>query len=98
MKYYVDIEGLPKGWKPVAYRAPLLHENYLSCNRVETANSNLLNFWLVVEKIQPRMIVLEETWELRQAVKGEFCEEGDVFFRNQHESTMGKYKIWREVK
>lgn len=74
MKYEIEIEGLPEGWKPVAYRAPLIHENYLSCNGVEKANSNLLNFWLVVEKSQPRRIVLEETGEVRKAVKGEFCE------------------------
>lgn len=98
MKYEIEIEGLPEGWLAVAYRAPIMNEYYLSCNGVEKVNSNLLNFWLVVKKIQPRRIVLEETGELRQAVKGEFCEEAGVFFSCQVDESVGKFKIWREVK
>ncbi len=99
MKYEIDIKGLPEGWKPVAYRRTLQNEYYLTNRGVEKAPYNLDNLWLVVEKIQPRRIVLEETEEFREAVKGEFCEQEDGFIFSMIRDSVGyKYKIWREVK
>ena len=90
MKYEIDIKGLPEGWKAVAYRAPLIHENYLSCNVVEKANSNLLNFWLVVEKIQPLRIVLEETEEKHLGCQTLYIDDTEFMIMTD--------KVWREVK
>lgn len=61
MKYEIEIEGLPEGWEPVCYRPPKYNEHYLSINKVEKANSDYEYSWLIVEKIKPRRIVLEET-------------------------------------
>lgn len=62
-EHTITIEGLPEGWKAVAYRPPKIREFYLSINGVKEAHMDFENFWLIVEKIQPRRIVLEETGE-----------------------------------
>lgn len=62
MKYEIEIEGLPEGWEPVAYRIPSEGEYYISTdNVIEKAGNNHWNPWLIVRKKQPRRIVLEET-------------------------------------
>jgi hypothetical protein len=59
-KQTIEVEGLPEGWKAVDYRPPKMSETYLSYKGIETATVNFHNPWLIVEKIQPRRIVLEE--------------------------------------
>lgn len=58
-----EIEGLPEGWKAVAWRVPHMREKYLHRGEVFTAGTCNSCEFLIVEKIQPRRIVLEETGE-----------------------------------
>ena len=56
----IEIEGLPEGWKAVAYRVPTngetcWHQNF----GIYTATVSLTQCF-IVEKIKPRRIVLEE--------------------------------------
>jgi len=99
MKHEIDIPGLPEGWKAVAYRKPKQTEYvYIECsirkgNQVATSYEQL-----IIEKINPRRILIEETYENRSATNNEWCETPDGFIFQSHGSTCGKYKIWREVK
>lgn len=60
----ISIPGLPDGWRAVAYRYPKEGEYFLwemkptlsECDYQEITH-------LIIEKIQPRRIVLEETGE-----------------------------------
>ena len=60
-KQTIEVEGLPEGWKVVAYRVPLENKDYIL-----DGDQVLLCCWpthknsLIIEKIQPRRIVLEE--------------------------------------
>lgn len=93
----IEIKGLPEGWKAVAYRAPIMSVDYVFDNH---SNEVILCEWgtsfksIIVEKIQPRKIVLEETDEV--ASIHEFQAVGDdkgypkILFKSD--------KIWREVK
>lgn len=56
----IEVEGLPEGWKAVAYRVPTngetcWHQNF----GIYTATVSLTQCF-IVEKIKPRRIVLEE--------------------------------------
>ena len=62
MKYEIEIEGLPEGWKPVAYRRPVFGEYYFYNDDIQQGKTGSGQF-LIVEKIKPRRIVLEETEE-----------------------------------
>ncbi len=55
---------------------------------------------LIIEKIQPRRIVLEETGEVRKLNFKDFYADGDGFLcRWMFDGESGEeYKIWREVK
>jgi hypothetical protein len=63
-KKTIEVEGLPEGWKAVAYKKPIPGEYFIGyagsvcfCNHLEYGPR------LIVEKIKPRQIVLEETDE-----------------------------------
>ena len=54
---------------------------------------------LIVEKIQPRRIVLEETSEVRKVNRYDWAEiDGVVSTWNIPATSACEYKIWREVK
>ena len=55
---------------------------------------------LIIEKIQPRRIVLEETGEVRKLNFKDFYADGDGFLcRWMFDGESGEeYKIWREAK
>lgn len=101
-KHEIEIPDLPEGWRAVAFREPRLGEHYLSdINTVIRSNfNNCGESNLIVEKIKPRRIVLEETDEVREVAFGEY------FFSTANlkvsswpwpgQSTE-KYKIWRVV-
>lgn len=60
----ISIPGLPDGWCGVAYRLPKIGEYFLFHGLVETAECDYdENEYIILEKIQPRRIVLEETGE-----------------------------------
>jgi len=95
----IKVEGLPEGWKAVAYRVPTngetcWHQNF----GIYTATVSLTQCF-IVEKIQPRRIVLESTADSRKAVFGDWIYNDGFIeqWRSQKES-QATYRIWREVK
>lgn len=66
MKHEIDIPGLPEGWRAEAYRLPIKDNNIskefvLLDGVIKPAlHVNMMVEQLIVEKIQPRRIVLEE--------------------------------------
>lgn len=97
-KHTTKIEGLPEGWEPVAYRRPQRGEHYIERNaNVCLAPYDCLDSFLILERIKPRRIVLEETNETRKAKPGEYYEFQGLHFNNNDYETMGAYNIWREV-
>lgn len=96
----IEVEGLPEGWKAVAYRVPTngetcWHQNF----GIYTATVSLTQCF-IVEKIQPRRIVLEETNEERRICYGEWYEsqEGKLMRWPYGGKTDGKHRVWLEVK
>jgi|SRR6187455_1549906 len=64
-KQEIEIEGLPNGWKPIAYRLPLENDKHVLVDGLifDAHGVAPIRQHLIVEKIQPRRIVLEETGE-----------------------------------
>ena len=96
----IEVEGLPEGWKAVAYRVPTngetcWHQNF----GIYTATVSLTQCF-IVEKIKPRRIVLEETNEERRICYGEWYEsqEGKLMRWPYGGKTDGKHRVWREAK
>lgn len=59
-KQMIEVEGLPEGWKPLAFRKPVAGEICWSPNMgIYTADFHVHPCW-IIEKIKPRRIVLEE--------------------------------------
>ena len=56
----IEVEGLPEGWKAVAYRKPIRGERVFNNGVIKIAPNGMIGCWLIVEKIQPRRVVLEE--------------------------------------
>ncbi len=87
----IEVEGLPKGWMAVAYRIAS-NENVIDCGEVLFVTGTTKFQCLVVEKIQPRRMVLEETGEERAyPING-------YMYGHIDGSGFVKYKILREVK
>ena len=61
MKYEIEIEGLPEGWEPVAFRKPLIGEKMFQYGKIHRCNCEAEISSLIVKKKQPRRIVLEDT-------------------------------------
>ncbi len=58
----IVVEGLPEGWKAVAFRPPKNKEYYLTPDGfVVVAKHEYVLSHLIVEKIQPRRVVLDLT-------------------------------------
>jgi len=96
----IEVEGLPEGWKAVAHRKPLKEEYILYGDEICKPKGLMNRPWLIVEKIQLRRIVLEETNEERRICFGEWYEsqEGKLMRWPYGGKTDGKHKVWREVK
>lgn len=62
MKHEIEIPGLPGGWRAVAYRRPISGEYYFYNDGIQQGKTGSGQF-LIVEKINPRRVVLEETEE-----------------------------------
>lgn len=93
MKYEIEIEGLPEGWKPVAYRHAN-HESIFECGKVVKCTKSKYPC-LIVEKIKTRRIVLEETEEVNKKI-----EKQDIYntqYLANKLSLFNQPKIWREV-
>lgn len=61
MKHEIEIPGLPRGWRAVAYRRLENGDFYLNEQGEIVENYSLTIFALIVEKIKPHRIALEET-------------------------------------
>lgn len=102
-KQMIEVEGLPEGWKATEFRPPKDGENFfLPASGILTAKIDFLRHEarLIVEKIQPRRIVLEETNDVFGIRKSGYrvYSSGIVqHIENAVGSDIGE-KIWREVK
>ena len=96
----IEVEGLPEGWKAVAYRVPKGNIEFVFIENVVRKAKPQDKKCLIVEKIQPRRIVLEETNEERRICYGEWYEsqEGKLIRWPYGGKTDGKHRVWREVK
>ena len=97
----IEVEGLPEGWKAVAYRCPESGEYYLENNGVVRNHTGCKHKfpWIIVQKTQPRRIVLEETGEVRKPEIGEYIQNNGNFCKCHKPERWGhEHEIWREVK
>ncbi len=64
-KQTIEVEGLPEGYRAIAYRKPKNETEivFLGGTLRQASEINRSHEQLIVEKIQPRRIVLEETEE-----------------------------------
>lgn len=96
------VDGLPEGWNVLAFRKPKTGEHYFSpALDICQAKHDYLMAHLIVEKIQPRRIVLEDTDEERSLSYGDWYEddEGNLHkYLNESFGSRRTYKVWREVK
>lgn len=61
MKHEIEIPDLPKGWKAVAYRKAKKGEwNFMEYGDPFQASQDHGTSSIIVEKIQPRRVVLED--------------------------------------
>ena len=63
MKHQIEIPDLPEGWEAVDYRVPKGNIEFVFIENVVREAKPQDKKCLIVEKIQPRRIVLEETEE-----------------------------------
>lgn len=99
--FEIEIPGLPEGWKPVAYRPVRPGEQVWHMGVAQQSLSGTCASHLVVEKIKPKRIVLEDTGEFRRPAAGEYVlNSGGSFTKCDIPHAWGgtKYEIWREVK
>ena len=102
-KHEIEIPDLPDGWRPVAYRNANTGEFVIGSGGVEQVRGSItktITRYLIVEKIKPRRVVLEETDETREAIFGEYFFSPDnmkVTVWSYSDPSNGKYKIWRVV-
>lgn len=100
-KHEIEIPDLPEGWRAVAHRIPVNGLEYTLSDTGRPFICMTIDYpCLIVKKIKPRRIVLEETDEVREVVLGEY------FFSPANMKVMAwpysnqsneKYKIWRIV-
>lgn len=86
----IEVEGLPEGWKAVAYRRPIGNIEYVFIDGEIRQAKPTDGVCLIVEKIQPRRIVLEETEE--KYLGNQVIEIDDI------EISILTSKLWNEVK
>lgn len=98
-KHNIEIPDLPDGWRAVAYRSPYAGDYYLRSGEIVQALRDIDDGYLIVEKIQPRRIVFEETEEYRIPYIGEHYRRGLVDSKIEYCSNKIDFavKIWREV-
>lgn len=103
MKYEIEIEieEIPDGWKPTAFRKALAGECYLNyCGKAVQAKYDTVLRWVILEKIEPRRITFEDTGEIRTASYNEFYEDSDGYINRwqlRDCRSMGEYKIWHKI-
>lgn len=74
-KHTIEIEGLPEGWEAVAFRVPDQSEYYFGRHGLDQATDE----WpdrpaaIILQKIKPHRIVLEETEQDNIKHDGKWC-------------------------
>lgn len=98
MKHEIEIEGLPEGWRAVAFRVPKEGEYFITPSGLLmlAEDGSIIDGRLIVQKTKPRRIVLEETEEdnkhlLNSPMYANQWVNLDILLVNQP-------KIWRVVK
>lgn len=90
-KHEIEIPGLPEGWRAVAYRIPNFGEYYVDSSEKITEYRGGHGFKkLIVERIKPRRIVLEETEEKHLGCQTLYIDDTEFMIMTD--------KVWREVK
>lgn len=98
-KHEIEVEGLPEGWEPVAFRMAHNDEHRVINGIIERCDGNDNCESLIVKKKQPRRIVLEEADEKRPVTDSEWYQDGVGSFRKwSGQGSSSSFKIWREVK
>lgn len=94
-KHEIEIEGLPEGWRPVAFRPRNnLSERFLSNDNppvimYDSSEMSTASV-LIVEKIKPRRIVLEETDEKYLGCQTLYVDGTEIIIMTN--------KTWKQVK
>lgn len=88
----IEIEGLPEGWKAVSYRRPIGNIEYVFIDGEIRQAKPTDGVCLIVEKIQPRRIVLEETGEVCDMMVSYYIQTDGLSMQ------VSSNKIWKEVK
>ena len=86
----IEVEGLPEGWKAVAYRVPKGNIEFVFIENVIRKAKPQDKKCLIIEKIQPRRIVLEETEEKYLGCQTLHIDGTEIMIMTN--------KTWREVK
>ena len=88
-KQTIEVE-VPEGWRVKEYRMPNKGDYFWHQNRVCVASSSFIDQRLIIEKIQPRRIVLEETEEKYLGCQTLYIDGTEIMIMTN--------KTWREVK
>lgn len=103
MKHEIEIEGLPEGWRGIAYRVPSIKkdEYTLSDDGIVVKAKGIKFPILIIEKIKPRRIIFEETKEERLVIFGDWYGDNKGIigrWSDINNWSNRPFKIWREVK
>lgn len=103
MRYEIEIDDIPEGFVPIAFRPPKKGEYYRSCSKdrhpIEAGIDCEFNA-LILKKFNPKLMVLKFTGEIRPARRGDFYSHNGGYISQWSEqySSSFAYEIWREVK
>ncbi len=86
----IEIEGLPEGWKAVAYRVPKGNIEFVFIENVVREAKPQDKKCLIVEKIKPHRVVLEKTEEKHLGCQTLYIDDTEFMIMTD--------KVWREVK
>lgn len=95
----IEVEGLPEGWRAVAFRVPSYGESIIDFSGdLRTVAGLYQQPRLIVEKIKPRSIKVENTGEIRQPREGEYVyNNGNLCLCRKPERWGNEHQIWRVV-
>lgn len=101
-KHEIEIPDLPEGWRAVAYRAARRGIDHVLRNGQVTVYRGFSDAvdLLIVEKIKPHRIILEETSEIREVEFGEYFyhpSSAQIKCWSLPYASDETYKIWRVV-
>ena len=86
----IEIEGLPEGWKAIAYRRPYPQEYILKSEGAMKVRIRGEQPWLIIERIKPHRVVLEKTEEKHLGCQTLYIDDTEFMIMTD--------KTWREVK